>query len=111
MVATLTATRSLTVSTVLDKGSAPGNPTFFARHFKTDEALSTLFRATVDVTVDKGIEFTFDQLLGTPILVELAASVGKDTRYFHGFAGGSPRPAAMLSGTTSASTWRRKRGC
>jgi type VI secretion system secreted protein VgrG len=82
MVATLPAVRPLTVTTVLD-GKAPAPPKFALRRFQSSEAISVLFRASADVAVDKRLEFTFDQLLGTPMLVRIAASQGQGTRFFH----------------------------
>jgi type VI secretion system secreted protein VgrG len=82
MAVTLPAIRPLTVTTVLD-GKAPMPPKFAARRFQSSEAISVLFRASLDVSVDKLFQFTFDQLLGTPVLVRVAASKGTGTRYFH----------------------------
>ncbi|HEY1378038.1 MAG TPA: contractile injection system protein, VgrG/Pvc8 family, partial [Gemmataceae bacterium] len=78
----LQAARPLAVTTALDKGGGP--PKFLARRFQADEAVSQLFRAAVDVAADKRLEFTFDQLLGTPVLVALTASGKAGTRHFHG---------------------------
>src|SRR5215203_5203496 len=84
MVATLTAARPLAVTTVLKKDPVTGQDPFVARQFQADEAVSQLFHATLDVVADKSFEFTFDQLLGTPVLVELAAPRNIGVRNFHG---------------------------
>src|SRR5439155_17559400 len=81
--ATQTA-RPLAVSTVLKKDPATGKDKLVARRFQADEAISRLFHASVDVIADRNVEFTFDQLLGTPVLVELPTPQTKGTRYFHG---------------------------
>src|SRR6267154_79079 len=80
-VATTTA-RPMTVTTNLDTLS--GKPIFTPKSFEGREAISQLFHAVLDVVVDKTVTFTFDQLLGSPVLIELADSQYRNTRFFHG---------------------------
>jgi type VI secretion system secreted protein VgrG len=75
--------RPLAVTTVLKKSPVTGKDPFTIRQFVADESISQLFQASVDVVADKGVDFTFDQLLGTPVLVELAAPRNA-VRFFHG---------------------------
>jgi type VI secretion system secreted protein VgrG len=74
----------LAITTALDKGSPPGVRKFVAREFHAEEAISRLFRATVDVVTDKLFDLSFDQLLGSAMLVELPGPKNRGTRYFHG---------------------------
>ena len=83
LTATLTS-RLVAVNTALDKDSPPGEGKFLVRRFHADEAISQLFRATVDVVTDKLFEFSFDQLLGTAMYFELPGPGNQGTRYFHG---------------------------
>jgi type VI secretion system secreted protein VgrG len=59
------------------------NVKLVALRFRAKEAISQLFRATVDVAVTRDVEVPFDKILCTPILIELATPTS-DNRYFHG---------------------------
>ncbi|HEY1379098.1 MAG TPA: type VI secretion system tip protein TssI/VgrG, partial [Gemmataceae bacterium] len=82
MSAVATAARPIAVTTILDTPSGP--PTFIPRAFEAREAISQLFHAVLDVVVDRRAKFTFDQLLGSPVVVDLADSQFRNTRFFHG---------------------------
>jgi type VI secretion system secreted protein VgrG len=72
----------MAVTTILD--SSTGDPTFIAKSFECREAISQLFHAVVEVAVDRSVKFSFDQLLGSSMVVDLADSQHRNTRFFHG---------------------------
>jgi type VI secretion system secreted protein VgrG len=80
-VATTTA-RPIVVTTNQDTVSGP--PVFIPTSFQACEAISQLFHAVLDVAVDKRVNFTFDQLLGSAIAIDLPDSQYRNTRCFHG---------------------------
>jgi type VI secretion system secreted protein VgrG len=80
-VATTTA-RPMIVATILDTPS--GKPIFIPKAFEAREAISQLFHAVLDVVVDKRETFSFEQLLGSPVAIDLADSQYRNTRCFHG---------------------------
>src|SRR3954451_1115415 len=77
-----TAARPITVSTNLDTLS--GKPLFTPKSFEVREAISQLFHGVLDVAAEKSVTFSFAQLLGSPVLVELPDSQYRNTRCFHG---------------------------
>jgi type VI secretion system secreted protein VgrG len=61
-----------------------GRPTFVAKSLTVREAISHLFHAVVEVVTERAVTFTFDQLLGSPVCIDLADSQYRNTRFFHG---------------------------
>ncbi|HEX4592069.1 MAG TPA: phage late control D family protein, partial [Gemmataceae bacterium] len=82
MPAVATAARPVAMFTVVDESL--DRPAFIAKAFEAREAISQLFHATLDVAAEKSVEFTFEQLLGSAVLVELWDSRFRNTRFFHG---------------------------
>lgn len=77
--ATATQTgRSLSVLTPLGKDK------LMVTKFVFEDALSTLFRATVEVQSKRTDDVNFEKLLGQPVAVSIAYPGGQEYRHFHG---------------------------